>query len=325
MLQRFLLLWLLLSSAVAFVWPEFQLSFDPFVAAGGKAITYLVVVIMFCIGTLLPVNEVNALIRRWPTVLIGTTIQYASMPLLAWTMVQLFQPGPETAAGILIVGCVPGAMASNVLTLAARGNVSYSVSLTTCATLLSPFVVPVILRLTIADDVHYDGGKAVRMLVFTIVLPVIAGHILHRLRGGISSRMTHLAGVAANLAILGIIAIAVGLRRAELEQVAWSVLGLLAIINLGGYLAGYAGGATAGLPEPMRRALTLEVGMQNAGAGTALAIALFGPQSAAIIPCILYTFGCMLTGTILATIWSRIAPATEAPGHLQDTEPAIEA
>lgn len=308
MLQRFLLLWLLLSSALAFVWPELTSSFDPFLFAGGPGIRSLVVVVMFCVGTLLPVDEVDALARRWPTVLIGTAIQYVSMPLLAWSAVMVFRPDPQTAAGILIVGCVPGAMASNILTLAARGNVSYSVSLTTSATLLSPLVVPLILGLTIDGNVRYDGGAAVKMLVWTVVLPVIVGHLLRRFSGGLSERTLALSGTIANLAILGIIAIAVGLRRGELQQVAWSLLGILALINVGGYLAGYTGGRAAGLPEPMRRALTLEVGMQNAGAGTALAISLFGAESIAIIPCILYTFGCMLTGTVLATVWGFIKP-----------------
>ena len=150
------------------------------------------------------------------------------------------------------------------------------------------------------------------MLVFTVVLPVVTGHLLRRLSGGLSDRTTDRAGIMANLAILGIIAIAVGLRRSELSQVAWSLLGILAIINVGGYLAGYAGGLGFGLPEPMRRALTLEVGMQNAGAGTALAISLFGEDSTALIPCILYTFGCMLTGTTLATLWRHFAPSKDA-------------
>ncbi len=308
MLQRFLLIWLVLSSAVAFLWPQLGLTFDPFLAAGGTGIRCLIVVVMFCIGTLLPAKEVDALFRRWPSVILGTSIQYISMPLLAWSMVLWFQPDPETAAGILIVGCVPGAMASNVLTLAAHGNVSYSVSLTTCATLLSPIVVPVILRLTVSDQINYDDNQAIQMLVLTVVLPVIAGHLLRRCAGGMSEQFTTVSGFTANLTILGIISIAVGLRRNELQQIAWTILGILAIINAAGYVAGYFCGAAVRLPEPMRRALTLEVGMQNAGAGTALAIHLFGEQSSAIIPCILYTFGCMLTGTILATVWHHTTP-----------------
>jgi BASS family bile acid:Na+ symporter len=60
------------------------------------------------------------------------------------------------------------------------------------------------------------------------------------------------------------------------------------------------------LPEPMRRALTLEVGMQNAGLGAALAVKLFPDQAGVAIAPALYTFGCMLTGTMLAHIWGNV-------------------
>ncbi|MCP4787092.1 MAG: bile acid:sodium symporter family protein [Fuerstiella sp.] len=303
MLQRYILFWLIASSGIAFFWPEFGLSFDPFHAAGGRAINVLIVLTMFGVGALLPVKEVDQILRRWPTVLIGTCIQYLSMPLLAWTIVQVMQPNPQIATGILIVGCVPGAMASNVLTLAARGNVSYSVSLTTSATLLSPIVVPIALWLTVDDKVEYNGWDAVQLLVLQVVLPVVIGHLLNRFHEGFRRLADVAASTVANLSILAIIAIAVALNRSGVTQASGALLLALAVVNAGGYLAGYFGGATFRLPEPMRRALTLEVGMQNAGAGIALAKQLFGSESTAVIPCILYTFGCMLTGTILATIW----------------------
>ena len=308
MLQRYILFWLVASSGVAFFWPEFGLSIDPFHTAGGSAINVLIVLTMFGVGALLPVKEVDQILHRWPTVLIGTSIQYLSMPLLAWTIVQVMQPNPQIATGILIVGCVPGAMASNVLTLAAKGNVSYSVSLTTSATLLSPIIVPIALWLTVDDKVNYDGWAAVRLLVLQVVLPVVIGHLLSRFNEGFRKTADVAAATIANLSILAIIAIAVALNRDGVTQASGGLLLALAVVNAGGYLAGYFGGAAFRLPEAMRRALTLEVGMQNAGAGIALAKQLFGTDSPAVIPCILYTFGCMLTGTILATIWQRVRP-----------------
>jgi BASS family bile acid:Na+ symporter len=225
------------------------------------------------------------------------------MPLLAWSIVLVMQPDPQIATGILIVGCVPGAMASNVLTLASKGNVSYSVSLTTSATLLSPIIVPIALWLTVDDKVDYDGWAAVRLLVLQVVVPVVIGHLLSRFREDFRRVADIAAATVANLSILAIIAIAVALNRDGVAQASGALLLALAVVNAGGYLAGYFGGTAFRLPEPMRRALTLEVGMQNAGAGIALAKNLFGEDSPAVIPCILYTFGCMLTGTILATIW----------------------
>ncbi|MEZ6043807.1 MAG: bile acid:sodium symporter family protein [Planctomycetaceae bacterium] len=308
MLQRFILIWLIASSTAAFYWPKLGIAFDPFLAAGGSAIHWLIVVTMFCVGAVLPVDEVRQIRKRWPNVLIGTAIQYISMPLLAWLTVLIMKPEPQLAAGIIIVGCVPGAMASNVLTLTARGNVSYSVSLTTMATLLSPLIVPRALQLTMHSDVPYDGNAAVRLLLLQVVLPVVTGHVLRRFSSRFLRLADRFAATIANLTILAIIAIAVGLKRADVSQATGTLLMALACMNAGGYLCGYLGGRAGGLTEPMRRALTLEVGMQNAGAGVALAQVLFGPDSPAIIPCIVYTFGCMLTGTILATVWHRFPP-----------------
>ena len=235
MLQRYILLWLVLSSGIAFFWPKFGLDVDPFLSAGGDGINLLIVVTMFGVGSLLPVAEVNQVFQRWPTVMLGTTIQYMSMPLMAWGIVQLLQPDPETATGILIVGCVPGAMASNVLTLAARGNVSYSVSLTTSATLLSPIIVPIALWLTIDGDVEYNGWKAVQLLVMRVVLPVCVGHLLTRFVPRFQVLAEQFGSTIANLAILAIIAIAVGLHRSGVVQASLFLLGALAVINAGGY------------------------------------------------------------------------------------------
>ena len=100
----------------------------------------------------------------------------------------------------------------------------------------------------------------------------------------------------------------VGLNRDKLAgvmQTGYLILPALLLINLGGYLAGYCGGRAMRLDERKRRALTLEVGMQNAGVGTALVLSMVSESEAtAAIPTALYTFGCMLTGTLLARIWA---------------------
>ncbi|MCA9062884.1 MAG: bile acid:sodium symporter family protein [Planctomycetaceae bacterium] len=312
MVQRYILLWLVLSSGVALFWPQAGLAGDPFLVAGRTAINVLIPVVMFCVGILLPVDEVRQLGRRWPTVLIGTAVQYTAMPLLAWLMVRLFRPAPDLATGIMIVGCVPGAMASNVLTMIAKGNVSYSVSLTTSATLLSPLVVPATLWLTLGKEVQYNAVDAVRLLIVQVVVPVLVGHGLTRLCStrqdsvGKAFRIFSEQGAStlANVAILTIIAVVVALNRDSFGTTGLSVLPALVIINACGYQVGFLAARQAGMSAAMQRALTLEVGMQNAGAGASIALNLF-PNSSAAVPCVLYTFGCMLTGTLLAQYWSR--------------------
>lgn len=308
LVERWLLLWLCLSSLVAYLWTRlFPGAFDPFVASR-SSLVYLIAGIMFAIGCLLPRDEVQRLARRWPTVLIGTILQYTTMPLLAYILGLLFVRDRNLFIGLMLVGCVPGAMASNVLTLAARGNVSYSISLTTLATILSPLVVPFTLYLTLHTRANVDPWETFRTLMWTVVLPVIGGYLICRFSPSFAAIMKRWGPVLANLLILWVIAVVVGINRDRLGQTTVLMAALLLLLNVLGYAAGYFGSGCLRFPEPMRRALTIEIGMQNAGLGAALATRLFEDCPTATIPPALYTFGCMLTGTILAHWWSRRQP-----------------
>ena len=338
MIQRYLLLWLVISSAAAYYWPELSLQshlppslawfYDPF-AQSGASLPYLIALTMLAIGVMLPRDEVSQVLQRWPTVFAGTALQYTVMPALALAMGLLWRLEGNLLVGMVMVGCVPGAMASNVLTLNARGNTSYSVSLTTSATLLSPIAVPLVMGIVaffLQADGSIDRGVLINssiMLLVTVVLPVIAGHLLARWLPPAETLGTRFGSALANLVILWIIAVVVGRNRDALSQFQYGLLGALLMVNLGGYAAGYFGGRALRLPEPMRRALTLEIGMQNAGLGATLATSLF-PGTAgseiAIAPA-MYTFGCMLTGTMLARLWAKTSqakvPAT-TPSPIED-------
>jgi BASS family bile acid:Na+ symporter len=67
----------------------------------------------------------------------------------------------------------------------------------------------------------------------------------------------------------------------------------------------------------MRRALSLEVGMQNAGLGTVLATSFFGDRPAVAIPAAMYTFGCMFTGTVLARGWMAVDASATASSEAE--------
>ncbi len=309
MLQRYLLFWLVLSSVVAGTWPTEANLFDPFLAS--KAWLWaLVATVMFCVGTLLPKEEVLNVLKRWPLVLGGTTIQYASMPFLAWLMAtKVFGFTGDIMIGVILVGCVPGAMASNVLTMVARGNVSYSVGLTTSATLLSPLIVPIALKLTLgkAADAALLMDTAIT-LILQVVIPVIIGFLLSQKSRTVSNFAKKYSSNIANISILWIIAVVVASNRGPIQELPVLLMTALLLINLGGYLCGQIGGRALGIDAGMRRALMLEIGMQNAGVGVSLASALFPKSPEIALPCGLFAFGCMTTGTIFAEILKRFPP-----------------
>src|SRR3990170_819487 len=119
MFERLLLVWLCLLGLLAYFWPQwFPAIWDPFLTSK-PILNYFFMVTMFALGSLLPKQEIAMVFRRWPTVLGGTTVQYTVMPFLGWSMAWLFGLDEAARIGTIIVGCVPGAMASNVLTMIA--------------------------------------------------------------------------------------------------------------------------------------------------------------------------------------------------------------
>lgn len=314
LIERYLLLWLVLLCLLAYFESSFPI--QPFTAAKSY-LKLLIVITMFAVGWMLPSDEIKQVIARWPTVLGGTAIQYAVMPCLAYLMAWHFQLNGGLKIGMVMVGCVPGAMASNVLTLMARGNSGYSVSLTTMATLLSPIVVPVAMAMALQQEVSSSKFlQAAIELSWMVVAPVSIGHCFAKWLPQCQAVATTVGSIVANLTILWIVAFVVAVNRSRLASLQVSLLAALLLLNLLGYLAGNLGGACMRLPTGMRRALTLEVGMQNAGLGTTLVTSLFPDDPTVAIPPAIYTFGCMLTGTILARIWSA--------GPQPDTEPTCQ-
>lgn len=306
MLERFLLPLLCLLSWAAYSWDQW-FAFDPFLASSGWLLP-LFACTMFAIGALLPRDEIVQVARRWPAVVAGTIIQYTSMPLLAWGLATAFGLTGADFIGVVLAGCVPGAMASNVLTLVARGNVSYSVSLTTSATLLSPLVVPAALWLALGNSGDFPHLETMWTLTWTVVLPVVAGYLVGGRFSEHRAVFRAVGGTFANATILWIIAVVVAVNRERLGQLTMLLPLVLLLLNVLGYVAGYIGGCLLRIDRPMRRALTLEVGMQNAGLGSTLALSLFAASAGnavALAPA-LYTFGCMMTGTILAASWAMM-------------------
>jgi BASS family bile acid:Na+ symporter len=77
-------------------------------------------------------------------------------------------------------------------------------------------------------------------------------------------------------------------------------------LNLSGMTAGYGVGSIFRMNIRRRRTLSIEIGMQNAGLGTILALKHFGEEAA--LPAAVFVFICIITASAAAAIWQKKPP-----------------
>jgi BASS family bile acid:Na+ symporter len=139
-------------------------------------------VIMFGMGTSMSFEDFVGVVKMPKGVFIGVTSHFIIMPLLGFTLASLSPLEPEIAAGIVLIGCSPNGMASNVISYLAKANLALSVTITAISTMLSPFVTPLLMKLLAGalveiDVVHmmWDIMKMVilNMFIFCVLIMII--------------------------------------------------------------------------------------------------------------------------------------------------------
>jgi BASS family bile acid:Na+ symporter len=290
----------------AMAWPALLVRWGGFETRA--LIVPLIQVIMFGMGTTLSVADFARVLRMPWAVFVGILLQFSVMPLVAWGLVTALGFDPLVAAGVILVGACPGGVASNVITYLAGGNVPLSVTMTACSTLLSPLVTPFLMQRLAGTLVPVSFTAMMLDILRMIVLPVLAGLVANRLLHGrapwIKAGLPYLsmAGIAL------IIAIITALSRDKLLAVAPLLILAVALHNTAGYLLGYTGARLLRLPERDARTVAIEVGLQNAGMASGLAISALQSAETGLAAAI---FGPWMnaSGSVLASFWRRRPPA----------------
>ena len=289
-------LWAMLASLVAIVLPEWFVSLKP-------AIVPLLGMVMFAMGTSLTGNNFLTVMQRPFPVVLGVTLQFLMMPLLAWILVRMLDLSPQPALGLVLVGCCPGGTASNVICYLARGDVALSITLTAASTLLAVVATPLLTLLYAGQTVPVPVFDMLNSIFRIIFLPVVLGVLVNRYFHARLVPVRAAFPVISMLAIVIIIAIIVALNRDQLGFAAGGVAVAVIAHNLLGLLGGYWVSRWLGCNERECRTLGIEVGMQNSGLAVALAVKYF--SAAAALPGALFSIWHNVSGSCLAGYWSR--------------------
>ena len=287
---------------MTFVWPA------AFEWVRGDVQTCILGFIMLTMGMTLTTEDFRILARRPLDIFIGAVAQYSIMPLLAFSLVYLFELPEGIAAGLILVGCSPGGVSSNIMSLLCRGDVAYSVGLTTASTLLAPVMTPLLVLWLAGESIDVDATGLFRSILLVTLLPVGIGTLCNRVFGKSAGFRTACA-LMPGLAVLGLACIVGGVTSAHGGKFFESgalIFFCIFLHNGFGYLLGYLVGLFTRMSQAKRRTLSIEVGMQNAGLATVLAGRHFPllPEAAiaAAISCVWHS----ISGTLIAAFFALL-------------------
>ena len=277
----------------------------------GTTQTVILGIIMLTMGLTLTTDDFRILARRPFDILIGACAQFLIMPCVAYLLVHVFRLEPALALGILLVGCCPGGVSSNIMSYLCHGDVAFSVGMTCASTLLAPVMTPLLMELTAGEIIEIDAiGMFLNILIVTII-PVGIGCFLNYTFSKkpqfptIQSLMPGLSVICLACIVGGVIStvhddlVARGLML---------FLGTFAVVfchNTLGYLLGWTAGRLARFNTAKKRTISIEVGMQNAGLATVLAGTFFAAQPLAVLPCAISCAWHSISGTILAGLFLK--------------------
>ncbi|MFW7186448.1 bile acid:sodium symporter family protein [Lysinibacillus sp. BNK-21] len=293
---KYFAIWVICIAVIAFIAPE------PFLIFGGY-ITILLGIVMFGMGLTLKAVDFKLVITNPVPVIIGVCAQYVIMPLSAFLIAYIMNLPAELAAGLVLLGSVPGGTASNVMVYLAKGNVPLSITMTSFSTLLAPIATPFILLLLAGKWMPVDPIAMFTSIIQVIIIPIILGIIIRRVVPQIVEKSINVIPLISVVAIMIIVSAVVAGNVDSIASAGSIIFAAVVLHNAFGLLFGYITARVLGLDESNRRAISIEVGMQNSGLGVALATAHFGPLAA--LPSVLGAVWHNISGPILATYWSK--------------------
>ena len=266
----------------------------------------LLMVVLFGMGLTMNVRDFAAVFTHPRDVLVGVVAQYLIMPLTAYAIGSALGLEPALMAGLVLVGTCPGGTASDVMAYLAKGDVALSVSVTAVNTALAPFLTPLITLALLRTTVSVDIASMFLSIVQVAIAPIALGLLINHLLPSLTARVAKALPLVSVAAICLIVAAVVSHNSEQIFAAAGAVFASVVALNLLGYAFGYGIGRAVGMTLPRRKALSLEVGMQNSGLATSLALTVFPGMALATVPGAVFSVWHNISGSILASAFRRI-------------------
>ena len=294
-ISKYMAVFVILVAAIALIQPW------TFKWAAPK-ITILLGIVMFGMGMTLRLRDFKLVFQRPKDVFIGALAQFTIMPALAWLLAKGFGLPPELAAGVILVGTCPGGTSSNVMTYLARGDVALSVSMTMTTTVLAPIVTPLLTWWLAGEWVEISLAAMMMSIVQVVILPIVLGIVINSFFEETVQKIVKLLPLVSVVAIVLIVGGVVAVSSQRILETGLLIMLVVMLHNLLGYSIGFLIAKALHMNVAKAKAISIEVGMQNSGLATSLAMLHFG--AAAAIPGAIFSVWHNISGSLAANYLS---------------------
>ncbi len=273
--------------------------------------------VMFGVALDLRIADFKAVMGSRRPVLIGLIGQFLLLPALTFLLVLAIRPAPSIALGMMLVAACPGGNVSNFLTHYARGNTALSISMTAVSTIVAIVMTP--LNLSFWASLHPDTSAILRtvaldpvQMLFTVLVllgvPMVVGMVTAHYLPRFAARVRRPIRIFSLVVFVGFVVGALAANwRYFLSYVGFVVVAVF-LHNALALATGYTAARVAGLPERDRRAVSIEVGIQNSALGLILVFNFFDGLGGMAIVTAWWGVWHLISGLSIASWWSRIEP-----------------
>jgi BASS family bile acid:Na+ symporter len=192
-----------------------------------------------------------------------------------------------------------------------ESNLALSVTLTSVATLMAPVMTPFLMEMLAGQFVPVNFLEMMWSIIEMIIAPVALGLLFNHYFHGKAQWLDDVMPIISMVAITVIIAVITAAGQQSLLTVGPILVAAAIVHNAAGYLLGYWACWLLGMSEEDCRTISFEVGMQNGGLASGIAVEMGKVATVGLAPAI---FGPWMnvTGSGLANYWRRKALG-EAP------------
>lgn len=305
--------------------------FDP---ASLIALNLIMACMMFGVALSLRLEDFRRILLAPVAPLAGLVAQFLLLPLATCLFTWALAIDAELALGMMLVAACPGGSFSNIMTWLGRGNVAVSVSMTAVSSLAATVMTPLNFAFygwlnphtrDYLTQISLEPGSILLLVIMVLAVPLVLGMATGRKLPGLVARSEKPLRIISLLVFLGFVGIAfynnVGLFIERFHSFFW----LVVAHNVLALSLGYGMGRMLRLPVTDRRAVTMEVGIQNSGLGLVILFTFFPEAGGMMLITAFWGVWHLVSGLTLSQIWARVPiPADDPMARLYSLQPQQE-